>query len=78
VLLDACCNDPFPQCRSEALELAAAFVGVGAEDRSLLIANSTLGGQLADDGAPGQHSPFAIALLAYFSIHAGSERSRVR
>jgi uncharacterized membrane protein len=75
VLLDACRNDPFPQCPSRSIGGGGGFRGftrVGAEDRSLLIANSTLGGQLAEDGPPGQHSPFATALLAHFSSDSGS------
>ena len=39
---------------------------MGPEGRSLLIANATLSGQLAADGDPGAHSPFAKALLARF------------
>jgi len=39
---------------------------MGSEARSLLIANATLSGQLAADGDPGAHSPFAKALLARF------------
>jgi hypothetical protein len=75
LLLDACRNDPFPQCPKRSLGGGGGFRGftrVGAEDRSLLIANSTLGGQLADDGVPGRHSPFAAALLARFSTDASS------
>jgi formylglycine-generating enzyme required for sulfatase activity len=75
VLLDACRNDPFPQCPARGLGGSGGFRGftrVSSEDHSLLIANSTLGGQLAADGAPGQHSPFATALLARFSTDASS------
>ena len=75
VLLDACRNDPFPQCPKRSIGGGSGFRGftrVGAEDRSLLIANSTLGGQLAADGSPGEHSPFARALLTRFSTDASS------
>lgn len=75
VLLDACRNDPFPQCPKRSIGGGSGFRGftrVGAEDRSLLIANSTLGGQLAADGSPGEHSPFAKALLTRFSTDASS------
>lgn len=75
VMLDACRNDPFPQCPKRSLGGGGGFRGftrVGAGNRSLLIANSTLGGQLAADGSPGEHSPFAKALLARFSTDASS------
>ena len=72
VLLDACRNDPFPQCPKRGIGGFRGFTRVGAEDRSLLIANSTLGGQLAADGSPGEHSPFAKALLTRFSTDASS------
>ncbi len=71
VLLDACRNDPFPQCpKRSAGATGVGFRGfsrVTSEDKSLLIATSTLSGQLAADGAPGGHSPFAKALLARFN-----------
>ncbi len=73
VLLDACRNDPFPQCPTRAAQAGSGFRGIqriGASDRSLLIANATLSGQLAADGDPGAHSPFAKALLARFSSDA--------
>jgi hypothetical protein len=65
VLLDACRNDPFPQCKARGTAQAAGFRGLArAGDTGLLIVNATLSGQSADDGAPGRHSPFARALLA--------------
>ncbi len=73
VLLDACRNDPFPQCPTRAAQAGSGFRGIqriGSSDRSLLIANATLSGQLAADGDPGAHSPFAKALLARFSSDA--------
>ena len=69
VLLDACRNDPFPQCASRGTPSGSGFRGlqrVAASDTSLIIANSTLSGQLAADGDPGAHSPFATALLSRF------------
>ncbi len=73
VLLDSCRNDPFPQCPSRSAGSGSGFRGiarVGGEGASLLIANATLSGQLAADGSPGQHSPFAKALLARFKTDA--------
>jgi len=73
VLLDACRNDPFPQCPSRSVGGGGGFRGftrVGSEGRSLLIANATLSGQLAADGEAGRHSPFAKALLARFETDA--------
>lgn len=73
VLLDACRNDPFPQCPTRAAQAGSGFRGIqriGSSDRSLLIANATLSGQLAADGDPGEHSPFARALLARFTSDA--------
>lgn len=66
VLLDACRNDPFPQCKTKAGRGGAGFRGLsrlGAGANSLLIANATLSQSLASDGPPGQHSPFAKSLL---------------
>ncbi|MEC9367154.1 MAG: SUMF1/EgtB/PvdO family nonheme iron enzyme [Pseudomonadota bacterium] len=69
VLLDACRNDPFPQCPTRSAQAGGGFRGLtrlGTEDSSVLIANATLSGALAADGKPGEHSPFARALLARF------------
>ncbi|MCP4384841.1 MAG: SUMF1/EgtB/PvdO family nonheme iron enzyme, partial [Hyphomicrobiales bacterium] len=69
VLIDACRNDPFPLCPSRSAREGSGFRGfsrIAAEDQSLLIANATLPGELAADGEPGGHSPFAKALLARF------------
>ncbi len=69
VLLDACRNNPFPLCPKRSAASGIGFRGfsrVSAPDKSLLIANATLSGQVAADGAPGGHSPFAKALLARF------------
>ena len=72
VLLDACRNDPFPLCASRSAQEGGGFRGfsrISADDQSLLIANATLPGQLAADGAPGAHSPFAKALLNRFAAN---------
>lgn len=69
LLLDACRNDPFPQCPTRGAGSGGGFRGfsrVTEEDRSVLIANATLSGNVAADGDAGQHSPFAKALLANF------------
>jgi hypothetical protein len=66
VLLDACRNNPFPQCPTRGANSGSGFRGFSRlteEDRSLLIANATLSGQLAADGDAGDHSPFAKSLL---------------
>jgi len=58
VLLDACRNNPFPQCPTRGAS-GSGFRGlslVGEADRTLLIANATLSGNLAADGDPGAHS----------------------
>lgn len=72
VLLDACRNNPFPQCPTRGAGAGSGFRGfsrVTEEDRSLLIANATLSGQLAADGDAGAHSPFASSLLKNFAAH---------
>jgi Caspase domain/Putative peptidoglycan binding domain len=72
VLLDACRNNPFPQCPSRGVNSGSGFRGlslVGEPDRTLLIANATLSGSLAADGDPGAHSPFATALIKNFNEH---------
>jgi formylglycine-generating enzyme required for sulfatase activity len=72
VLLDACRNNPFPQCPTRGLASGGGFRGFSRqteEDRSLLIANATLSGQLAADGDAGGHSPFAQSLLKNFEAN---------
>lgn len=72
VLLDACRNNPFPQCPTRGANSGSGFRGFSRlteEDRSLLIANATLSGQLAADGDAGDHSPFAKSLLKNFDAH---------
>ena len=70
VLLDACRNDPFPQCPTRSARAGTGFRAlsrIDTEDSSVLIVNATLSGQLAADGDAGEHSPFAKALLARFN-----------
>jgi len=70
VLLDACRNNPFPQCARDKFGLWLPRLSlVGKADRTLLIANATLSGNLAADGDPGAHSPFASALIKNFNEH---------
>jgi hypothetical protein len=74
VLLDACRNDPFPQSASRSARSGGGFRGLqrlAPTDTSLIIANATLGGQLAADGDPGAHSPFSTALLSRIASDAG-------
>jgi formylglycine-generating enzyme required for sulfatase activity len=73
VLLDACRSDPFPQCKSRGSGQASGFRGLARlEDTGLLIVNATLSGQVADDGQPGDHSPFAKALLTRLGQRPGA------
>lgn len=69
VLLDSCRTDPFPQCPTRAARQGSGFRGlarVTTDQGAVLIANATLSGELAADGPPGEHSPFAAALLERF------------
>jgi hypothetical protein len=74
VLLDACRNNPFPNCKRGDAGTGFNFREIVGEAKSeghtLLIANSTLTDKLAADGVPGEHSPFAKALLTHFSAEA--------
>lgn len=65
VLLDACRNDPFPQCNRSGVSGAGfrSIEIIPQRQKILLLANSTLSGRLAGDGAPGGNSPFAESLL---------------
>lgn len=68
VLLDACRNDPFPQCSNRGGVSGAGFRSIDItpqRQKVLLLANSTLSGRLAGDGAPGSNSPFAASLLKF-------------
>lgn len=68
VLLDSCRNDPFPSCPTRSARQGSGFRGLSRvnADGTMLIANATLSGDLAADGNPGEHSPFAKALLNRF------------
>ena len=69
VLLDACRNNPFPQCPTRGAS-GSGFRGlslVGEADRTLLIANATLSGNLAADGDPGAHSHDSAPVIACHS-----------
>src|SRR5262245_54469194 len=68
VLLDACRNQPFPNCAKRGSD--AGFRGLArVQSSGLLIVSSTAAGAVAEDGAPGTHSPFARVLLDKFSSH---------
>ncbi|MEP1114009.1 MAG: caspase family protein, partial [Nitratireductor sp.] len=66
VILDACRNDPFKaqQCVDRGARPLSfdSFAVPDSASRFLLI-TSTRAGQLAQDGVPGAHSPFAEALF---------------
>jgi tetratricopeptide (TPR) repeat protein len=65
VVMDACRNDPLPQCPGRGA-LALSFGSFALPDaESLLLVASTKPGQLAQDGPPGAHSPFARALFEW-------------
>ena len=67
ILLDSCRNNPFPQCPNRSLSAGSGFRGLSrmsSGQGSVIIANATLSGELAADGPPGKHSPFAGALLS--------------
>lgn len=73
IMLDSCRNNPFPRCPTRATRAGSGFRGlsrIGGGLASTLIVNATLSGALAADGDPGQHSPFARALLKRFSSNA--------
>lgn len=66
VILDACRNDPFKaqQCLARgARPLSFGSFAVPESVSRFLLITSTLNGQVAQDGAPGTHSPFAKALF---------------
>lgn len=68
VLLDACRNQPFPNCAKRGSE--AGFRGLArVQSSGLLIVSSTAAGAVAEDGAAGTHSPFARVLLDKFRTH---------
>jgi tetratricopeptide (TPR) repeat protein len=64
VILDACRNNPFAQCPPARGVRPVSFGDFSvSEVESFLLVSSTKPGQLASDGNPGAHSPFARALL---------------
>lgn len=66
VILDACRNDPFKaqQCLARgARPLSFGSFAVPESVSRFLLITSTLNGQVAQDGEPGTHSPFAKALF---------------
>jgi hypothetical protein len=68
VLLDACRNQPFPNCAKRGSD--AGFRGLARiQSSGLLIVSSTAAGAVAEDGAPGAHSPFARVLLDRFRTY---------
>lgn len=85
VILDACRNDPLKtlQCADNrgAKPLTFDSISVSDEERKFLLMTSTLNGQLARDGLPGAHSPFAEALFHYLehqtTVHFDQVLNRV-
>jgi uncharacterized caspase-like protein len=64
VMLDACRNNPLPQCPSARGFVAVSFGALSLPDtESFMLVSSTKPGQVALDGIPGEHSPFARALF---------------
>ncbi len=75
VILDACRNDPMKaqQCLSRgARPLSFGSIAVPASTNRFLLVTSTQNGQVAQDGAPGEHSPFAEALFHYMEAEPQS------
>jgi len=75
VILDACRNDPMKaqQCLSRgARPLSFGSIAVPASTNRFLLVTSTQNGQVAQDGAPGDHSPFAEALFHYMETEPES------
>lgn len=66
VILDACRNDPLKaqQCLQRgARPLSFGSIAVPSSSQRFLLLTSTQNGQVAQDGPPGGHSPFAEALF---------------
>jgi tetratricopeptide (TPR) repeat protein len=66
VILDACRNDPLKaqQCLQRgARPLSFGSIAVPDSTARFLLVTSTQNGQVAQDGPPGSHSPFAEALF---------------
>jgi tetratricopeptide (TPR) repeat protein len=67
VILDACRNDPFKaqQCLNRGVRpLSFGSFAVPQSVSRFLLVSSTQNGQLAQDGLPGAHSPFAESLFS--------------
>ena len=65
VVLDACRNDPLGQICPPATKAKLTFRDFKIPNAgNFLLVSSTKPGQVADDGLPGAHSPFARALFA--------------
>lgn len=66
VVIDACRNDPFQaqQCAARGgRPLSFDSIRLPAEAERFLLVSSTTPGQVARDGLPGAHSPFAASLF---------------
>lgn len=80
MVLDACRDNPFPFCPRRPRSLARSGFGFGdlqgdalqpgSRDQEILVANSTARGELAEDGEPGKHSPYARSLIRHLSGNA--------
>lgn len=69
VVLDACRNQPFPNCAKRGVE--GSFRGLSrVQSSGLLIVSATGPGGVAEDGIPGAHSPFTRVLLDNFRMHS--------
>lgn len=80
VILDACRNDPFQaqQCLERgARPLSFGSIAVPDSTSRFLLMTSTLNGQLAQDGLPGAHSPFAEALFHWLEAEPGTQFAQV-
>lgn len=80
VILDACRNDPFQaqQCLERgARPLSFGSIAVPDSASRFLLMTSTLNGQLAQDGMPGAHSPFAEALFHWLEAEPGTQFPQV-
>ncbi|MDP3899173.1 MAG: caspase family protein [Mesorhizobium sp.] len=67
VILDACRNDPFRarQCVNRGVRpLSFGSFAVPQSTSRFLLVSSTQNGQVAQDGLPGAHSPFAESLFS--------------
>jgi tetratricopeptide (TPR) repeat protein len=68
IVLDACRNNPIGEICPPATKSKLSFRDFKIPDAgNFLLVSSTKPGQVADDGLPGAHSPFARALFAAFT-----------